>query len=371
MAGQRSGTGRVAGRIAAGLGILVGVVVVFVAGSILFFILGRGADVRAQARRVADLAQNGSPPGALPEDRSVSDSTAFDRLRVIATHNSYHRQADGLRMFFIGLVQPGEPAKLAYSHPALTAQLNAGVRSFELDVRLRAGHFTVAHVPLVDDRTDEPDFARALREIALWSRRNPQHVPVSILIEIKDDYMFLDPGLQKIGAAQLDALDAVIRAEIGDRLVTPDSVRGSAGTLAGALQGTGWPTVGALRGRVMVILHEDEKYRQPYVAGHPTLEGRAMFTCAPEGAPDAGVAVIDDPVKDGAWIAALVARGFLVRTRADGDGVHGATGLAAALASGAQIVSTDYPTAFQAADGYAAAFPGGRMMEVSPRFSSL
>jgi hypothetical protein len=357
----------VAGRIAAGLGILAAAVVVFVAGSIVFFILGRHADVKAQERRVTALEPGAAPPVALVEDRAVADGTPFDRMRVIATHNSYHRQADGLRMFFIGLVQPGEPAKLAYSHAALTAQLNAGVRSFELDVRLRAGAFTIAHVPLVDDRTDEPDFGLALREIALWSRTNPRHVPVSILIEIKDDYMFLDPGLQKIGAPELGALDAVIRRELGERLITPDSVRGNGASLAAALQNAGWPTVGALRGKVMVILHQDEKYRQPYVAGHETLEGRAMFTCAPDGAPDAGVAVLDDPARDGTRIAALVARGFIVRTRADGDGEHGAAGLAAALASGAQVVSTDYPPAFPASDGYAAAFAGGRMIEVSSR----
>jgi hypothetical protein len=40
---------------------------------------------------------------------------------MIATHNSYRRRADGLRLFFIGLARPGEPAKLAYTYPSLTA----------------------------------------------------------------------------------------------------------------------------------------------------------------------------------------------------------------------------------------------------------
>jgi hypothetical protein len=117
---------------------------------------------------------------------------------------------------------------------------------------------------------------------------------------------------------------------------------------------------------VLVILHEDEAYRLPYTAGRPTLEGRAMFTCAPEGAPDAAIAILNDPVADGARIAALTARGFLVRTRADGDGVHGAEGLSAARSSGAQVISTDFPPSSPAPDGYTASFARGRMLEVRP-----
>ena len=112
----------------------------------------------------------------------------------------------------------------------------------------------------------------------------------------------------------------------------------------------------------MVILHENEKYRRPYLAGHPSLEGRAMFTCAPEGAPDAGVAILNDPVGDAERIAVLVGRRYMVRTRADGDGEWSAAVLAAAIASGAQIVSTDHPPAYPASDGYTASFGEGRTL---------
>jgi hypothetical protein len=91
-----------------------------------------------------------------------------------------------------------------------------------------------------------------------------------------------------------------------------------------------------------------------------------MFTCAPPDAPDAGVAVADDPVADGTRIKDLLAKGFLVRTRADADGSHDPAGLAAALASGAQVVSTDFPPSYPAPDGYRASFSGGRMLEVIP-----
>jgi hypothetical protein len=306
-----------------------------------------------------------SPSASLSADRAIPDDLPLDRLRMIGTHNSYRSQADALRLFYIGLAQPGEPARLDYAHPPLTDQLNGGVRSFELDIRYRSGRFEIAHVPLVDNRTPEPDLGLALEEIALWSDRNSAHVPVILLFEVKDDYMFLEPGLRKMGGPELDRLDALLRQELGSRLFTPDEVRGSAPTLPDALRLRGWPTVGTLRGKVMVILHEDETYRLPYVAEHPALDGRAMFTCAPPGSADAGVAVADDPVADGARIMALVAQHAMVRTRADADGVHGPDGLAAALASGAQIVSTDFPPSYPAADGYRASCAGG-MLEARP-----
>ncbi|HEY9593734.1 MAG TPA: Ca2+-dependent phosphoinositide-specific phospholipase C, partial [Spirochaetia bacterium] len=228
----------------------------------------------------------------------------------------------------------------------------------------RRGRFETAHVPLVDNRSTVPDFRLALREVAAWSDRNPGHVPITLLLELKTDYAFLDPGLRPIRGSELDALDTVIRAELGARLLTPDEVRGGAETLSRAIASRGWPRLGAVRGRIVVILHEDETFRKLYVAGHPTLEGRAMFTCAPFDAPDGGVAICDDPVADASRIGTALARHWIVRTRADGDGARGQAGLAAALGSGAQIVSTDFPPAYPAPDGYVASFAGGKLIEV-------
>ncbi len=346
-------------------GIIVGAVVLFFAGSILFFIAGRRADFADQSRRVEAMARDtGAPADAsLASDLALPDDLPLNRLRMIATHNSYRKKADALRMFFVGLAVPGEPARLDYAHPPLADQLAAGIRSFALDIRLRGGRFETEHVPFVDNRSTSPDFGLALREIALWSDRNAGHVPLILLLELKSDYMFLDPGLKGIGAGELDALDALLRAGLGNRLTTPDDVRGGAADLHSAVTKNGWPHLSTLRGKVLVILHENEKYRAPYIQGRPTLEGRAMFTCAPSGSPDAAVAILNDPVGDAKKIGDLTAAGFLVRTRADGDGVHDPEGLAAAVRSGAQIVSTDFPPAYPAPDGYKAAFPNGGLLE--------
>ena len=65
------------------------------------------------------------------------------------------------------------------------------------------------------------------------------------------------------------------------------------------------------------------------------------------GSADAAFVAQNDPLADPARIPALVQAGYIVRTRADADTEQARTGDTtdrnAALASGAQYVSTDYP----------------------------
>jgi hypothetical protein len=58
---------------------------------------------------------------------------------------------------------------------------------------------------------------------------------------------------------------------------------------------------------------------------------------------EARIQILNDPVADAASIRAARARGDIVRTRADADLADEPRRAAAALASGAQIISTDYP----------------------------
>jgi hypothetical protein len=338
----------------------------FLAASVTAFSAQRAADLAAQKARLEAL--RAAPPAAsasLAADLALPDSAGFGRLRLLATHNSYRRAAGPVRLFYIGLVEPAWPARLAYSHPPLYDQLEAGLRSFELDLRVRGQGFALAHVPLVDDRSHEPDFALALEELALWSDRNPGHVPIVLLLELVDDYSFLDPALRPWDGPALDRLDAALRAGLGRRLVEPDELRAGAASLFEAVR-RGWPELGSLRGRFLAILHKDEAYRALYTAGRPSLEGRAMLDCAPLPSPDASADVLNDPVGDARAIRAESAEGILVRTRADADLVHSPALLAAALDSGARIVSTDFPPGRPAADGYVAALPGGRTMDLLP-----
>ncbi|HUX37070.1 MAG TPA: Ca2+-dependent phosphoinositide-specific phospholipase C [Rectinemataceae bacterium] len=348
---------RILATIAAAAGALVLAALLALGISVAALLADRGVEERNQVARIEALrVGDRAPSPSLAVDRSIPDATPFAKLRLLATHNSYRRGSNRLGLFFIGLVKPGEPRNLAYAHKSLTEQLDLGLRSFELDLRPRGGSFILEHVPLVDPRTWEPDFALALEELALWSDRNPGHLPIVLLFELKNDYSFLDPSLGPWDAAAFDRLDAAIRKGLGPSLFTPDDRKGGP-----------WPVVGRLRGRFLVVLHENEAYRAIYEAGHPKLAGRAMFDCLPGGVPGAYFAILNDPFADTATIAAAEARGTIVRTMAGAGGDLRPGILVAALASGAQIVSTDFPIGYPPGPGgFVASLPGGRTVDILP-----
>jgi hypothetical protein len=361
--------------------VLVALPALFVGGSIAYFKLSRSADFKSQLERLGELGS--LPPGGQamalrtgsPEAFILTQAGALDRplnaLRLVATHNSYHRRPDALRSFFLGLGAPGEPEKLAYSHRTLWEQLESGVRSFELDVRLRGERFEICHVPLVDDRTASPGLAGAFEELALWSERSPGHLPLFVLLELKNDWEALDPKLKPFDRLSLARLDALAREELDGILYAPDELRGAYASPLEAVREHGWPPISALLGRVIVIIHENARYRDEYLAAYgPALKGGAFFTCAPKEAtageyPGDGLfAILNDP--GDTRIAEAQAAGLMVRTRADADARANPLQAAAALASGAQIVSTDYPPGGPAhASGYGFSF-GGRAAAFRP-----
>jgi hypothetical protein len=157
-------------------------------------------------------------------------------------------------------------------------------------------------------------------------------------------------------------------------MITPDDVRGGSATLEQAVLGTGWPTVAASRGQVMFLMDNGGAYRTDYLAGHDSLRGRVMFTNSTPGQPDAAFVKQNDPTgANQARIADLVRRGYVVRTRADADTQQARTGDTtmrdAALASGAQWVSTDYPApglASRFGTNYVVQLPGGAAARCNP-----
>ena len=77
--------------------------------------------------------------------------------------------------------------------------------------------FKVLHVQDVDFKSTCLTFVDCLTTVRTWSKAHPQHLPIAILVEAKDDPV-IDP--LKMGfvqpppltAADFDALDAEIRS---------------------------------------------------------------------------------------------------------------------------------------------------------------
>jgi len=124
----------------------------------------------------------------------------------------------------------------------------------------------------------------------------------------------------------------------------------------------GWPTLGETRGQVLIALMNND-FIPDYVAGRPNLEGGLMFVTAQTGDTYAAVVKLDGAQSEQEEIQAAVDAGFIVRTRADSGLTGNADRRAAALASGAQLVTTDFPVE---KNGYLLELPGGMPSRCNP-----
>lgn len=285
----------------------------------------------------------GPPPFDYPRDGELR----LEELQARGTHNSYHIAPD-----------PFVIADWNYTHSPLGDQLEGGMRQFELDLYIDADYASlrVFHLPNLDPGTTCATFVDCLRQLKDWSDEHPAHHPIAVMLEIKDAF---DPEIADLYLSLID--DSITEVWPRDRLVTPDLVRGDAAGVGQAIAERGWPTLGEVRGRALFFLLDHADYRDAYTGGGAGLAGRVAFVNSRPGDAFAGVAVLDNPVGNGAAIADALAANMLVRTRIDvltADGYQIDPALRdAALASGAQFLSTDDETF---------AVPGGSPSRCNP-----
>jgi hypothetical protein len=315
--------------------------------------------------------------------RAQQDASALklNQIQVIGSHNSYHAgiAPNEVKVWQVKNLEGFK--SLDYRHQPLPQQFDSGVRQIELDVysdskgglyahpkgpeMVAAAHlpsdpnfdhdgvmnkpgFKVMHMQDVDYRSVCQPFTTCLKQIRAWSHAHPHHLPLFILVETKEEqpkapFQVVVP--EPFTSSTFDALDAEIRSVFpAKELITPDDVRGSYDTLNQAVLAGNWPTLASARGKV-IFLMDQRPVGFIYLEGHPSLRGRVLFTNAAPGQPDAAfIERNDGPPSD---ITALVRQGYLIRTRTD-DSTREARNndtarRDAVMASGAQILSTDYP----------------------------
>lgn len=343
----------------------------------LFFLPGLLAPSQSQAQDVPAIAAQ-SCATAHCRRGWMDANLRLNQVQLVGTAESYKlRPSSGI----LSLVRMGGSAKdaqaLDFAQPPLAAQLDHDARSLQFDIAydpqgglfkspsgasmamdlvdpayqaamVQPG-FKVIHVLDVDYNSSCVTLDDCLKQVAAWSRAHPRHLPITIVLNPNDTRTPM-PGATRplpFDTAGFDALDGEIRAVFKPgELVTPDQVQGADPTLRQAVMTRGWPRLGAARGKILFVLQADAGKIAAYQGSAKNLEGRAMFVTAPEDSPLAAILAIDDPVKDGARIAAAVKAGFIVITRADDGTVEARANdparRNAAFASGAQIVSTDF-----------------------------
>ncbi|MFN3515081.1 MAG: phosphatidylinositol-specific phospholipase C1-like protein [Phenylobacterium sp.] len=334
-----------------------------------------------------------APSGAAGCTRAEVDALKMNALQAVGTHNSYKLAISPAELAAIARADPRQALALDYAHAPLRDQLDAGARQLELDLLydpeggryarplgqqlpgaapydlapLERPGLKVMHVQDIDYRSSCPLFRLCLEEIRAWSDAHPDHAPIAILINLKEGGLAGVSGATEavaFDAVAMDAVDREIRAEFGpERLITPDTVQGAHPTLREAVAAGAWPTLGAARGKVFFALDAPPSQVEIYRGARRSLEGRAMFVNVDEASPAAAYITLNDPKADGARIAAALAAGLIVRTRADADTVEARAGDAsrreAAFASGAQYVSTDYMNPDPRLGDYRVQLPGG------------
>lgn len=345
-------------------------------------------------------------PGAAQAGIFSSDEPVrLNDIQLIGSHNSYKQPISEPVMEQIAKANPALAKALNYAHLPLADQLSLGLRQIEIDVyadpeggrfakplgaAIAAGRadapvvdglalsrpgFKVFHVQDLDYGSHCAAFTACLQIVKTWSDLNPGHVPLFVTLNPKTESIGIAGSTDPLPftPALFDALDAEIRSVLPpEKLLTPDDVRGGHITLESAVLTDGWPELDSVRGKIVFVLDAPAAVAKLYRADHPSLRGRAMFGSFQPGSPEAGIVVLNHPIKDEALIRNLVRRGYIVRTRSDADTAEARASdfsrFQAARASGAQLITTDYyPGAPDPLGlGFQISFEKGRLMTCNP-----
>ena len=341
----------------------------------------------------------------------------WNEIQCLGSHNSYRTNTDTRIENFVCnisdlLPKEYDPAGWAYSNAPFHQQLGLhGLRSFELDIHHdpAGGRFAkpagrlitlrgrklknpdwqesgmkLFHIADFDYNTHHILFSKALTEIRDWSLQNPDHLPLALMVELKDfGVSNVAPcwpftPILPFDAQAIEDLEQEIHAVFGafpNLIFTPDDFKRGQPTLEAARNNLGWPYLDEMRGKIIFIAMMGEVEKQHYKQGHTNMIGRNMFVFEDEGGPDALFVKVDDPQDEIVRIQNLVRRGYIVRTRADADTEEARSGnfdrLNAAMESGAQMISTDFyrPSPLAGKPGwshYKAIFPNGKSVIHNP-----
>lgn len=352
---------------------------------------------------------------ANPQDTQLK----LNQIQVIGSHNSYHKR-DTLPIFewlltIKSLLPPeDDPNELDYTHLPFDQQFDHyPVRGIEIDIyndpqggafyyrhvnryagydeasyipELKQPGFKVLHIKDVDYNSTYNTFVQALQAVKNWSDKHPNHLPIFINIESKQDGPADNSQLSGFGFipapawddAAANALDEEIKSVFGpnlDKVLTPDRIRQQYSTLHDMVMNHAWPKLGDCRGKVVFAM---EGNCVPfYKNGHPSLKGRACFVYADPGTDEGAFLLMNDAVGQKDSITARVRDGYIVRTRSDAGTIEARTGdysaMNAGFASGATIISTDYyrpdPRGDSIGSGWTnfhVSFPNGELARKNP-----
>lgn len=375
---------------------------------LLAFILGpacRAAEVR---HAVSSCAAVSSPEDPKHDNENCFqarlDDLHLNEIQIVGTAESYKQRPSAAMLSLITMGSAEAAKELNYEEPSIPDQLSAGARSLEFDIAydpkgglfehpagalmamelvsdsyvaaMATPGFKVIHILDIDFNSSCVVLNKCLGAVASWSRAHPNHLPIIIALKTNDERTPM-PGATRparIDSAVFDALDSLILSVFRkDELIMPDTVQGKYKALRDAVVASGWPRIGASRGKLLFLLDDNASKVAIYRGKRHSLEGRVMFVNTDTKSPAAGFVSFENPLKSGAEIAAAVKAGFMVHTFADADTKEARSNDVrrrdAAFASGAQIVSTDFLMPDRHFSAYQVRVPNGKIAQCNVQIS--
>jgi len=274
----------------------------------------------------------------------------LNEIRYIASHNSYKTGlTPETKYLYHGPFAAFMGRQYDYIFDTITEQLNAGIRSIELDankVKTDDGFkIECLHSDMLETNSTMINFDKGLKEIRMWMDRNENALPIIVLVEPK--------GGKNFDLEAFDKFDEMLFNNFGEKLVTPKKLLDAAGVsdFDEFRANNAYPTVDSLKGKIIFLLHEKDSL-ETYMRRDPDMQKSAMnialeYTTVVKKGKDysrfAFTAILNDPTKQKDLISQAINRdNFMVRTRLDKYAVVKDHWYKNGIESDANILSTDY-----------------------------
>ena len=309
-------------------------------------------------------------------DAAVASGVKFNEVAFIGTHNSYKAPSNEsvkelYRAFSDATFGIVSAEKVDFFADSLTDQLQLGVRSLEIDIEtvVKNGEtgFVVCHDPLLDSTSNCYDFREAMREIKMWSDANPGHLPITVIIEPKQNLLPVN-GMQNFTLSYARELEGVLREVLGETLLTPADMLREYDSFQAMRENDDWLPLGDTLGKVMILLH-DTAVTNEYIQTDISIKTQVMFPMLRYNDRDKSYAsfLLENNASDALRHneESIGKYRLIVRTRADTYASYSAKGYEQALSCGSQILSTDYPLRARESEEHTFTFPEKAMFRLA------
>lgn len=284
---------------------------------------------------------------------AIAEQIQINQLRYLCTHNSYKQGLHNPAKFFYNYIIPYAIGKKSnYGYDNITQQLNIGIRGFEFDLYYAENEdeyrFECYHNSWLETNSSVVDFEKGLEEIKMWSEYNPNHMPIFITIEPKDNVP-LDKA-KGLGKVELETLDDLILEYFPDKVITYSQMLNGFGDFQEMREANGYIKLEDCIGKFVFLLHEYENFEEyidipaenrvmiPLVWASSLKENKYLdLTCFAQ----------DHDYNHPEKLDPLIEENYIVRTRLDIYPKYEFEITEARLDTGAQLVCTDYPPSYE------------------------